>query len=71
MSVHDGHRKRLKQRFLTEGLDECTDVQVLELLLFYCIHDILCTISQKFSQIMYFESEQKLIKVISAHIFNQ
>lgn len=37
MSVHDGHRDRLKQRFLTEGLDKFTDIQVLELLLFYCI----------------------------------
>ena len=37
MSVHDGHRDRLKQRFLTEGLDNFSQVQVLELLLFYCI----------------------------------
>ena len=37
MSVHDGHRERLRQRFLTEGLDNFTDIQVLELLLFYCI----------------------------------
>lgn len=37
MSVHDGHRQRLKERFLKEGLDGFTDVQVLELLLFYCI----------------------------------
>ena len=37
MSVHDGHRERLRQRFQTEGLDNFTDVQVLELLLFYCI----------------------------------
>lgn len=37
MSVHDGHRDRLRNRFLTEGLDNFTDVQVLELLLFYCI----------------------------------
>ena len=37
MSVHDGHRQRLKERFLSEGLDNFTDVQVLELLLFYCI----------------------------------
>ena len=36
-SIHDGHRKRLKQRFLEEGLDHFTDIQVLELLLFYCI----------------------------------
>lgn len=37
MSVHDGHRKRMRQRFLAEGLDQFSDVQVLELLLFYCI----------------------------------
>ena len=37
MSVHDGHRQRLKERFLREGLDGFTDVQVLELLLFYVI----------------------------------
>ena len=37
MSVHDGHRDRLRKRFLTEGLDNFTDIQVLELLLFYCI----------------------------------
>lgn len=37
MSVHDGHRDRLKKRFQTEGLDNFTDIQVLELLLFYCI----------------------------------
>lgn len=37
MSVHDGHRKRLRQRFLAEGLEHFTDVQVLELVLFYAI----------------------------------
>ena len=37
MSIHDGHRQRLKDRFLREGLDGFTDVQVLELLLFYVI----------------------------------
>ena len=37
MSIHDGHRQRLKDRFLEEGLEHFTDVQVLELLLFYCI----------------------------------
>ena len=36
-SIHKGHRERLKQRFLEEGLDNFTDIQVLELLLFYCI----------------------------------
>lgn len=37
MSIHDGHRQRLRERFVAEGLDNFTDVQVLELLLFYCI----------------------------------
>ena len=37
MAIHDGHRGRLKERFLNEGLDYFTDIQVLELLLFYCI----------------------------------
>ena len=36
-SLHKGHRERLKQRFLEEGLDNFTDFQVLELLLFYAI----------------------------------
>ena len=36
-SIHAGHRERLKQRFLEEGLDNFTDIQALELLLFYAI----------------------------------
>ena len=36
-SIHKGHRERLKRRFLEEGLDNFTDIQVLELLLFYAI----------------------------------
>ena len=35
MSIHDGHRSRLKERFLKQGLDGFTDIQALELLLFY------------------------------------
>ena len=37
MSIHDGHRQRLKNRFLNEGLDNFEPLQVLELLLFYAI----------------------------------
>lgn len=37
MSIHDGHRLRLKRRFLQEGLDGFTEIQALELLLFYAI----------------------------------
>ena len=36
-SIHNGHRDRLKQRFLQQGLDDFTDIQALELLLFYSI----------------------------------
>lgn len=35
MSMHTGHRDRLRQRFVQEGLDGFTPVQALELLLFY------------------------------------
>lgn len=37
MSIHDGHRQRLMERFNKEGLDHFDPVQVLELLLFYSI----------------------------------
>ncbi|MBQ3193520.1 MAG: DNA repair protein RadC [Oscillospiraceae bacterium] len=36
-SIHKDHRKRLKDRFLKEGLDNFTEYQALELLLFYAI----------------------------------
>ena len=36
-SVHKGHRERLKARFLETVLDSFTDLQALELLLFYAI----------------------------------
>lgn len=36
-SIHKGHRDRLKKRFLEEGLDNFTDIQALELLLFYAV----------------------------------
>ena len=37
MSIHDGHRQRLRERYIRDGMDSFTDVQVLEMLLFYCI----------------------------------
>lgn len=36
-NVHEGHRDRLRQRFLKEGLDNFHNHNVLELLLFYSI----------------------------------
>ena len=37
MSIHDGHRARLRQRFLDHGLDSFDEHTVIELLLFYAI----------------------------------
>lgn len=37
MGVHDGHRKRMRQRFLSSGLEGFADHEVLELLLYYVI----------------------------------
>lgn len=36
-NIHKGHRQRVKDRYLAEGLDHFQDHEVLELLLFYCI----------------------------------
>lgn len=37
MSLHDGHRERLKNQFYKHGLDAFNDINVLELLLFFSI----------------------------------
>ena len=37
MGLHDGHRKRKRERFLRDGLDGFADHEVLELLLYYAI----------------------------------
>lgn len=37
MSLHDGHRARLRRQLLVSGLDSFSDVQVLELLLSYAV----------------------------------
>lgn len=36
-SIHENHRARLKTRFRENGMDSFTDIQVLEMLLFYVI----------------------------------
>ena len=36
-NIHKGHRKRVKARYVIEGLDSFEDHEVLELLLYYCI----------------------------------
>jgi len=35
--LHEGHRQRVKQRYLAEGLDSFEDHEVLEMLLFYSV----------------------------------
>ncbi len=35
--LHEGHRQRVKSRYLSEGLDAFEDHQILEMLLFFCI----------------------------------
>ena len=37
MSVHDGHRRRMQERFLNNGLASFEKHEVLELLLYYCV----------------------------------
>lgn len=37
MSMHEGHRERLKKQFREGGLENFSDFQILELLLFYII----------------------------------
>ena len=37
MSIHNGHRERIKKRFLEHGLESFEDHSVLELLLFYAL----------------------------------
>ena len=35
MSIHDGHRDRMRRQLKTSGMDSLSDVQVLEVLLYY------------------------------------
>lgn len=37
MGIHDDHRKRMKQKFIDNGMDSFADHEVLELLLYYAI----------------------------------
>ncbi|MGI6124131.1 MAG: JAB domain-containing protein [Acetivibrionales bacterium] len=37
LNVHEGHRGRIKERYMDEGLDNFADHEVIELLLFYSV----------------------------------
>lgn len=76
MSIHDGHRKRLKERFRKHGLDGFTDIQALELALFYALprgdtNDIAHALLERFgsmSQVLEASVEDLMaIKGISEH----
>ncbi|MFZ5975028.1 MAG: RadC family protein [Bacillota bacterium] len=54
--MHEGHRKRHKERYLTEGLEGFKDHEVLELLLYYSIprrdtNEIAHTLLKKFGSL--------------------
>ena len=37
MSTHEGHRERMRRQLKTSGMDSLSDVQVLEVALYYAI----------------------------------
>ena len=69
-SIHAGHRERLKNRYLKEGLDHFEEVNVLELLLFYCIpkkdtNPLAHRLLEKFGSIKnVFEADYKDLKTV-------
>ena len=37
MALHEGHRERMRRQLKTSGMDSLSDVQVLEVALYYAI----------------------------------
>lgn len=68
--MHEGHRSRLKDKFLLGGIDNFKDHEVLELLLFYAIprkntNDIAHRLLQKFGSLdAVFDSPINLLKTV-------
>jgi len=71
--MHEGHRNRLKNRFLEEGLDGFEDHQILELLLFYAIpridtNEIAHSLIKKYGTLSgVFEADTKDLTNIPGH----
>lgn len=70
MNVHSGHRARLKERYLEHGLNSFSDLNALELLLFYVVprHDtnpIAHALLQRFGSLdaVFSASRQELMTV--------
>ncbi len=68
--MHEGHRNRLRDKFLLGGIDNFEDHEVLELLLFYAIprrntNDIAHKLLQKFGSLdAVFDSPINLLKTV-------
>lgn len=68
--MHEGHRERLKKRFLEEGLDSFEPHQILELLLFYSIprkdtNEIAHGLIERFGSISgVFEADPKMLESV-------
>lgn len=70
MGVHDGHRDRLRARFLEYGLDNFNDLNALELLLFYAIprrdtNEIAHALLECFGSLegVFYASERELLQI--------
>lgn len=70
MGVHDGHRDRLRARFLEYGLDNFNELNALELLLFYAIprrdtNEIAHALLECFGSLegVFYASERELLQV--------
>ncbi len=69
-NMHEGHRKRLKQKYLDNGIESLSEIETLELLLFYSIprrntNDIAHKILEKFSNLEgVFNADAKLLAMV-------
>lgn len=69
-NYHDGHRKRLKERFIAEGIEQFQQHEVLELLLFFVIprkdtNEIAHRLIEKFGDLaaVFDASYEELVKI--------
>ena len=61
-NLHEGHRDRVKNKFITNGFDSFDDHQILEMLLFYCYSPRLDTNEQAHKMIRQFGSLHNLLE---------
>lgn len=70
MGIHDGHRDRMRERFLQNGLESFNEIEALELLLYYAIprrdtNPIAHALLERFGSLYYVfdASEEELCEV--------